>query len=81
MTDTVNPGDSMEDRWQCLSIRVAKDRDFKPANFKCLKKESVEVTDDSPESDGFAKDTIAELEGEGDELTAVHTLLENGGEP
>ena len=72
-------GDLKEDRWRCFSISVVKDREFKLASFKWLKEESVEEADELPEPEELATDAIAELEGAVEELTAVLTLLENGG--
>jgi type I restriction enzyme M protein len=79
VTDAGEAGDSKDDRWRCFSIRVVKDREFKLASFKWLKEESVEDADDLPEPEELATDAIAELEGAVEELTAVLTLLENGG--
>jgi type I restriction enzyme M protein len=79
VTDAGKAGDSKEDRWRCFSIRVVKDREFKLASFKWLKEESVEDADNLPEPEELATDAIAELEGAVEELTAVLTLLENGG--
>ena len=78
-TDAGKAGDSKEDRWRCFSIRVVKDREFELDSFKWLKEESVEDVDDLPEPEEAATDAIAELEGAVKELTAVLTLLENGG--
>jgi hypothetical protein len=77
--DAGKAGDSKEDRWRCLSVRVVMDREFKLASFKWLKEESVEDADNLPESEELATDAIAEMEGAVVELTAVLALLENGG--
>ena len=79
VTDARMAGDSKEDRWRCFSIRVVKDRESNLASFKWLKAEFVEDADDLPEPEELATDAIAELEGAAEELTAVLTLVENGG--
>ena len=79
VTDAGKAGDSKEGRWRRFSIRVVKDREFKLDSFKWLKEESVEDVDDLPEPEKPATDAIAEFEGAVEELTAVLTLLENGG--
>jgi type I restriction enzyme M protein len=43
-----------------------------------LKEESLEDAADLPEPEELAMEAIAELEGAGEELSAVLALLENG---
>jgi type I restriction enzyme M protein len=57
------------------------DRGLKLARFKLLKEKSVEVADNLPEPEKLATDAIAELEGAVEALTAMLTVVENGGKP
>jgi hypothetical protein len=66
VTDACKSGDLKEDHWRRFSIGVVKDREYKLASFKWLRKKSVEDADDLPEPEERATDAIAELEGAAD---------------
>jgi len=68
--------DSKEDRWRSFHISEVKEREFKLDNFKWLKDDAVEDSDELPEPEELATDAIAELESATAELNAVLALLE-----
>ncbi len=68
------------DRWRCFSIADVRERDFKLDSFKWLKDDTLEDAQELPPPEELTTDAISELEGAVEELNAVLTLLENGGQ-
>ncbi|MBI4567676.1 MAG: N-6 DNA methylase, partial [Planctomycetes bacterium] len=75
-----DPKHSKDDRWRRFHISEVKERAFKLDGFKWLKDDTLEDADELPPPEELAADAIGDLEGAVDELNAVVSLLENGGE-
>jgi type I restriction enzyme M protein len=65
-------------RWKPFSIAETRAEDFKIDNFKWLKDEDLEDSDELPEPEELATDAIAELRAAVKDLNAVLAALENG---
>lgn len=75
----LDPSDSPQDRWRCFPISEVRARGFKIDSLKWLKDESLDDADELPEPEELATDAIAELEEAVVELSAVLSMLEDGG--
>lgn len=72
---------SPDDRWRTFHITEVGGRDFKIDSLKWLRDETLDGSDELPEPEELATDTIAELKGAIGKLNTVLAELENGSSP